>query len=51
MGEKKGRLTYELLNVEAVDNFSYKVRDFVSASNNLGAHQFKFNYCALSAKT
>ena len=39
-------LTYKLLNVEAIDNFSDKVRDFVCAGNNLGAHQFKFNYTA-----
>lgn len=44
-------LTYELLNFEAVDNFSHKVRDFVSASDNLGAHQFKFNYCAQPLQT
>ena len=44
--ERSRGLTYKLLDIEAIDCFSDKVRDFVCASGNLGAHQFKFNYTA-----
>lgn len=39
-------LTDKLLYIEAIDNFSDKVGNFVCACNDLGAHQFKFNYTA-----
>lgn len=44
--DRDNKLTYKLLNVEAIDNFSDKVCNFVCVRDNLGAHQFKFNYTA-----
>lgn len=47
----RNRLTYKLLNIEAIDYFSDKVRNFVCAGSNLGAHQFKFNYTARNSSS